>query len=141
MSRHKERQEALKILYSREFHLPGDVQFAEREILDDVVAEGSEQTAPLASYVTQLVQTVTDHKAELDAIISELAIDWDITRFNYTEKNIMRLALAELVYNTEETPAAVILNEAVMLAKEFCGEKAARFINGMLGTFYRKRTR
>lgn len=53
----------------------------------------------------------------------------------------MRLALAELVYNTEEIPAAVILNEAVMLAKEFCGEKAARFINGMLGTFYRKRTR
>ena len=73
--------------------------------------------------------------------LPELAIDWDITRFNYTEKNIMRLALAELVYNTEEIPAAVILNEAVMLAKEFCGEKAARFINGMLGTFYRKRTR
>lgn len=137
MSRHRERQEALEILYSREFHAPDDIQYAEQEIFDHTAAEARALTSERRAYCMYLVQTVGARKEELDRIIGSLAKDWDIQRLNYTEKNIMRLALCEMKYPKEPVPTAVVLNEAVLLAKEYCSSEAARFVNGVLGTYSR----
>lgn len=150
MSRHKARQQALELLFSREFHGENDIQYKEKEIFeedgmtrDEAVTvmdaaeadDGREEPA----YCEYLVQTVTAHKAELDAIIQSFAKGWNVERMNHTDKNIMRLALCELVYPQEETAPSIILNEAIVLAKEYSGEKAAKFINGILGAYVRSR--
>lgn len=145
MSRHKARQQALERLFSREFHDENDIQYSEKEIFEkDVVTaadlkEPEQPTGQDTAYGEYILQTVTAHKEELDAIIQTYAKGWDVARLNNTDKNIMRLALCELVYPKEEIAASIVLNEAIVLAKEYSGEKSARFINGVLGAYVRAR--
>ncbi len=58
---------------------------------------------------------------------------------NRTDRNILRLALCELVYPKETLAPSIVLNEAVILAKEFSGDKSARFVNGILGAYVRSK--
>lgn len=148
MSRHKSRQQALEILFSREFHDENDIQYSENEILEDDTAvvddvpadedELSEQDEK--KYCQYLIETATAHKTELDEVICSFAKGWDISRMNRTDRNIMRLALCELMYPGEQLPVSIILNEAIVLAKEYSGQKSARFINGILGAYVRSRS-
>lgn len=142
MSRHKARQQALEILFSREFHGTNDIQYSETEILerDAVTAEDLKDARPegaktVGVYAQYLVDTTTEHRDELDKIIESYAKGWEVSRMNKTDCNIMRLALCELVYPKEPTPASVVLNEAVILAKEYSGAQSARFVNGILGAY------
>ena len=132
--------------FSREFHSENDIQYSEKEIFekDTVTAADLKETentgANDTAYGEYILQTVTTHKDELDAIIQTYAKGWDIARLNNTDKNIMRLALCELVYPKEEMAPSIILNEAIVLAKEYSGETSARFINGVLGAYVRSRS-
>lgn len=140
-NRHEARQEAVKILFSREFHSTGDIQYEEREILDqDVATEEGDVVLEndLTAYCDYLVDTTTTHLDEIDRIIQSFSKDWDIHHMNRTDKTIMRLALCELVYPKEgEMAPSIVLNEAVELAKEFSGQQSARFVNGILGAYVR----
>ncbi len=141
MSRHQARQQALELLFSREFHDENDIQYSEKEILqDDVSTEDKEQACSGdEQYCEYLIQTVTAHKEELDGIIRSFSKGWDISRMNHTDRNIMRLALCELIYPQQVLAASIVLNEAIMLAKEFSGQQSARFINGILGAYVKDR--
>ena len=80
MSRHKARQQALELLYSREFHGENDIQYSEQEILendyvttDTLTEDGSELSdQERDAYCTYLVETTTEHRDELDDIIRSL---------------------------------------------------------------------
>lgn len=139
MNRHEARQKALELLYSREFHGEQDVQYAEMEIFDkDYILSDDlteEEKTPDDSYCGYLVDTVTAHKDELDQVISGYAKNWNIARMNVTDRNILRLALCELKFPKEGLASSIVLNEAIILAKEFSGEKAAKFVNGILGAY------
>ena len=143
MSRHKARQQALELLYSREFHGENDIQYSEQEILENdyVTTDTLTEDGPELSdqerdaYCTYLVE----HRDELDDIIRSFAKGWDIERMNRTDRNILRLALCELVYPKETLAPSIVLNEAVILAKEFSGDKSARFVNGILGAYVRSK--
>lgn len=137
MSRHKARQQALELLFSREFHGENDMQYEEREIFEAGEREEAEDDMPDESYCDYLVQTVTAHKEELDDVIQSFAKGWNISRMNHTDKNVMRLALCELMYPKEEMAPSIVLNEAIDLAKEYSGLKAAKFVNGILGSYVR----
>lgn len=145
MSRHKARQQALELLFSREFHGINDIQYKETEILEKDTTLTMEDVQPsvsgdvVVSYGQYLVDTVTAHKEELDAIIESYAKGWTIQRMHKTDSNIMRLALCELLYPEEPVPSSVVLDEAVILAKEYSGEQSARFINGILGAYVKAR--
>lgn len=147
MSRHKARQQALELLYSREFHGENDIQYSEQEIMDhdyvttDVLTEDGPELNEQErnAYCTYLVETTTSHRDELDDIIRSFAKGWDIGRMNRTDRNILRLALCELVYPKETLAPSIVLNEAVILAKEFSGDKSARFVNGILGAYVRSK--
>lgn len=147
MSRHKARQQALELLYSREFHDENDIQYQAEEILEseyltakDLSEEGPEvKEQDQKAYCDYLVQTTWEHKDELDTIIGSFAKGWDVANMNRTDRNILRLALCELVYPKEKLAASIVLNEAVILAKEFSGEKTARFVNGILGAYVRSK--
>ena len=83
-----------------------------------------------------IVRYVTAHRRELDARIGERAREFPIDQIGTIERNLLRIALAELEID-EKPPVAVVVNEAVELAKLFGGESTPKFINGTLGALLR----
>ena len=101
MSRHKARQMAIEILFSREFHGKDDIQYQEEEILHSVNGTDEEHNPAVQDeeeYCNYLVTTTTEHMDEFDQIIQSLAKGWDVSQMNRADKNVMRLALCELIY-------------------------------------------
>jgi transcription antitermination protein NusB len=84
-------------------------------------------------FTRELVDGVVEHRAELDAEIARLARGWELHRIAALEKSIMRVALYEL-YHRNDVPTEVAIDEAVSLARRYCGADAPGFVNGVLGT-------
>ena len=70
---------------------------------------------------------------EIDTLVGEAAIGWDLDRMAVVDRNVLRLATAELL-SCADVPTAVILNEAVELASAFSTDDSGRFVNGVLAT-------
>jgi len=81
-------------------------------------------------FANQLFENAASRVSELDPIISSLAQNWRIERMAAIDRAILRLALAEM--RATSTPASVVIDEAVELAKKFSSEDASAFINGIL---------
>jgi N utilization substance protein B len=81
-------------------------------------------------FANQLFESAAGRAEELDPIISSHAQNWRIERISAIDRAILRLALAEM--RTTSTPAKVVINEAVELAKKFSSEDASGFVNGIL---------
>jgi N utilization substance protein B len=79
------------------------------------------------------VQSVETRAAEIDALITEAAIGWDLGRMAVVDRNVLRLAVGELLA-CPDVPTAVILNEAVELASAYSTDDSGRFVNGVLAT-------
>jgi N utilization substance protein B len=84
-------------------------------------------------FTRELVEGVQAHRAALDAEIGRLARGWDLDRIAALEKSIMRVALYEL-HHRDDVPTEVAIDEAVSLARRYCGADAPGFVNGVLGT-------
>jgi len=83
-------------------------------------------------FVRELVLGAREKLAEIDALIRKRLINWDLSRVSAVERNLLRLALYEMLYRPE-IPVAVSINEALELAKKYgTSEDAAAFINGVL---------
>jgi N utilization substance protein B len=102
------------------------------------VQVAEQQAAEAARFAEQLTRMVLDHVGELDEIISELAEGWSLERMPGIDRNILRLALAEIIY-FDDIPVSVSIDEAVELAKEYSTEESGSFVNGILGAFVRSR--
>jgi N utilization substance protein B len=100
------------------------------EVTDRPSAESLGDAKP---FTRDLVEGVEVHRAELDAEIARLARGWDLDRIAALEKSIMRVALYEL-HHRDDVPAEVAIDEAVSLARRYCGADAPGFVNGVLGT-------
>ncbi len=85
-------------------------------------------------FATALVDGVSSHCAQLDAIISQHAPEYPVDQLAIVDRNILRMALYELQQQSD-VPIKVAVNEAVELAKTFGSDTAPRFINGVLGAF------
>jgi N utilization substance protein B len=85
----------------------------------------------------ELAAGVDEHREELDDIIAAHAKGWTVDRIAPLDMNVMRAALYEIEFM--ETPAEVAIDEAVELAKKYCGSEAPGFVNGILGAIVRKR--
>jgi N utilization substance protein B len=119
--RHQARERALTLLYEAE--LKGTTP---AEVLDEL------PVAPDA-YTILLVRSVEARGSEIDAMVDGAAIDWDIERMAVVDRNVLRVAVAELL-ERPEVPTAVILNEAVELASAYSTDDSGRFVNGVLAT-------
>lgn len=85
----------------------------------------------MRTFVIEAVHGVSERVGELDAKIAEYAQDWTIDRMPVIDKNILRLALRELLY-CSDIPWQVSINEAVELAKRYSTPECASFVNGVL---------
>ena len=78
-----------------------------------------------------LVKTLSEHRDEIDASVTRIARNWSIGRMAATDRSIIRLAAAELLYHVE-TPTNVALDEAIEIAKKYGMETSGSFVNGIL---------
>jgi transcription antitermination protein NusB len=90
-------------------------------------------------FTRELAEGVESHREELDAIIARHAKGWDLDRIAPLDRNLMRVALFEIEHG--EAPAEVAIDEAVEIAKEYCGADAPGFVNGILGAAVREGVR
>ena len=100
--------------------------------LDEVLA------ADAKPFTRELAEGVAEHRSELDAAIARYAKGWSLERIAPLDRNIMRVALFEIDHR-EDVPAEVAIDEAVELAKQYCGADAPGFVNGVLGAAVRDR--
>ena len=87
-------------------------------------------------FALDLAQAVCARTDELDRRITDLAQDWTADRLGTLERNVLRIGVHELEEGT--VPPEVAINEAVVLAKRYASEDAARFVNGVLGRVARE---
>lgn len=124
------RARALQLLYAREF-LDKPVS----ELARGLVHLGIPHDDVLARAV-RMAEGVLAHAVELDARVQEVVEHWRPERIGLIERNILRIALHELV--SEMAPPRVIIDEAVRLAQRFAGSKAPAFVNGVLDRLARR---
>ena len=99
----------------------------------------SELLDPRATQFTrELTDGVDAELEELDALVERYARDWTVERIAPLERNILRVALHELLHR-EDIPTEVAIDEAVETAKELCAAEAPAFLNGILGSVQRDR--
>jgi N utilization substance protein B len=88
-------------------------------------------------FTRELALGVEAHRDELDAVIARHAKGWDLSRIAALERNVMRVALYEIEHD-DDVPVEVAIDEAVGIAKEYCGSDAPGFVNGILGAAVRE---
>jgi transcription antitermination protein NusB len=115
-----------------------DAVFAvyQREVMGHTPDELLDAAKP---FTRELVEGVEAHREELDAEIARRARGWEIDRIAPLEKSIMRVALYELSHRPD-VPPEVAIDEAVGLAKRYCGADTPGFVNGVLGAAIRERS-
>jgi N utilization substance protein B len=82
-------------------------------------------------FLKRLVLGVLEHCQEFDRLIEQYSENWHLDRINMVDRNILRMALFELLY-CEEIPPKVTINEAIDLGKRYGSEDSGSFINGIL---------
>jgi N utilization substance protein B len=122
MRRSDQRRDAVFACYQRE---------VTGRPLEDLVAGSRPFTRELAS-------GVQEHCEELDGVIGRHARGWELERIAPLERCVMRVALYEIEH-CDEVPDEVAIDEAVEIAKEYCGAGAPAFVNGILGAVVRER--
>ncbi len=125
MNRRKAREYAFILLFEYKFQ-PDEIQ----RILEDFLTEN--EAGAQEAYIRGVVEGAVAHVVEIDGLIADYAKDWSVDRISIVCMAVMRLAVYEMKY-VESIPVNVSVNEAVALAKEYDGEEAAPFVNGILG--------
>ena len=129
--RHQSRQAALQALYAVDVvdRLRSSASPTEEETFEGVAANFDLPEGARA-FAKQLVAGVSAHRNALDARISGHAKNWRLSRMAAVDRNVLRLAVYELEHG--DTPASVILDEAVELARRFGDDPSPAFVNGVL---------
>ena len=83
------------------------------------------------TYLRTLVQHVADHRESIDRDLEHALTNWRFDRLSVIDRNILRLAAAEMLYE-KEVPFAVSIQEAIVLAEKYGTNESPRFVNGVL---------
>lgn len=131
-TRRNSREVALQFLYQEDFTINPDQQYgydlAERfELFCNLFQVNKKSRA----YAVELLQGVSKNLDRLDQLIIEAATNWRLTRIAPTDRNLLRIAVYEML-EREDVPPQVAINEAVEIAKRFAGDDSPKFINGVL---------
>ena len=109
------------------------IEVAEKALLAIEIAEFTtlESQGEVKNYAIQIAETFQKNHDEIDSIIKKYSTGWDFERLVKMDKDILRIALSELLY-IKETPMKVVVDEAVELAKKYSTDDSSSFINGVL---------
>lgn len=131
-ARRTSRQAALQVLYAAELADRGEAgpSPARTEAAFGAVGSHFELPEGARAFAKELVTGVAQHREEIDALLAAHATHWRIERMATVDRNVLRLAIWELVWNA--TPASVAIDEAIELARRFGGDRSPAFVNGVL---------
>ncbi len=124
--RRKSRELALQLLYQNDLAGTAPEEMFER------TEEFTNAAPEVREYASRLLLGTLRRRDELDARLSERSEHWRLGRMPAVDRNLLRLSLYELLFE-DETPDAVVIDEAVELAKSLSTDNSPRFINGVLG--------
>lgn len=113
--------------------LSGLIDAAEKSLLALEIAEFTtlDAQSEVQEFAIEIAEQYKEHAAELDEIMQKYAKNWDLQRLVTMDKNILRIALIELLY-IKQTPLKVVIDEALELAKKYSTDESTTFINGIL---------
>jgi N utilization substance protein B len=123
--RRKAREETLRILFRLEF---------ENKQIKKTLNQywkNKKTSEEIKEYSTWLVNGVISDQAKIDNIIQQVSEHWRVSRMALVDRNILRMAVFELLYEENIAPA-IVINEAIEIAKKYSGNEAATFVNGIL---------
>lgn len=112
--------------------------------LEDILARHLEEQAPkeeTAAFARHLVEGVKSRREEIDRLIAKAAPAWPLNQMPKVDKNVLRIAIFEVLFDNRAVPVKVAINEAVELAKQYGSDSSGRFVNGVLGTIAIGRSR
>jgi N utilization substance protein B len=98
------------------------------------------ESAVDGDFASHLINTVTRHREEIDKMIAAAAPEWPFEQIALLDRNIIRVAVAEILYD-KNVPPRVAINEAIELSKTYGSETSSKFVNGVIGTIYRQSDR
>jgi N utilization substance protein B len=87
---------------------------------------------PVSEFTMDLVEGYAQYEQRIDELLAQYSVGWTLDRMPVVDRNILRLGAYELIW-VDGTPDAVVIDEAVELAKEFSTDESPSFINGLLG--------
>lgn len=131
-NRRKSRELALQSLYACEVSMTDEYKtnFAS-------IAEETARSQIVTDYAAQLVGKVMQEKQSIDALLIKHAANWDLKRMTVIDRNILRLAVGELLF-FKDTPYKVVIDEAVELAKIYGTDESGKFVNGILDSIHKE---
>jgi len=135
--RRKAREMAVQCLYSLEFS-EVEREFREYGMLNEYPevlqslssAENINPSSPVYAFADELVKNTIINIEDVEAEIDKHTDNWSLDSIAHLDRSILFVAVYELLLT--DTPAAVVINEAIEIAKRFCSEPTAKFINGIL---------
>ncbi|QSX06817.1 transcription antitermination factor NusB [Sedimentibacter sp. zth1] len=145
MNRKLTREEAVKVLYTMDIRNSYDMQICEDyiehcgniELDDDDLEFKSFNSRQIdMEYLNKTVSDIINNLENIDSIIADNSKGWKLNRIAKVDLAILRVAVAEIVYNPL-IPESVSINEAVELSKKYSIDESHKFINGVLGSVYR----
>ena len=144
MTRGNARELAVHLIYAREF--TGDepemiiATRLEKEYYNQLSGENpvyeDRPSHTQRAYIDRVVTGVANRIEELNEVIAQYSIDWDIKRISKLTRAVMQLAIFE-IQNVEDVPTGVAISEAVRIVKLYDCDDAGAFVNGILGSFAR----
>ena len=133
-ARHRSRQRALQVLYQWDM-TKQPVEQAISSFYDTLYSDESDEKPDRDEFMEELAKGTSEIAAEIDHRITSKSENWRLERMPTVDRNILRLAIYEM--SRQETPAAVVIDEALELARQFSGEESVSFINGILDAVHR----
>jgi len=132
INRRKSRELALQALYSCE--MSGDDVF---EPVLQAFSDENEGQADVVEYARQLTRKTLAAKTSIDEIIKKHAANWELKRMAAIDRNILRMAVAELRF-FGQIPYKVVIDEAVEIAKRYGTDDSGKFVNGIIDSIHKE---
>ena len=126
MNRRKAREYALQMLFQSEF-----AGKEKRGAYPEDLMPSAKEKDGTKKFVEELITGTIRNIEEIDKVIQAAADNWDLNRMAAVDRNILRLAIFEILYR-DDIPSAVTINEALEIAKKYSSLESVPFINGLL---------
>jgi N utilization substance protein B len=134
--RSRAREVTLQLLFQADQNPTPVPRAAIEQFARDRLLEDPEMTA----YCLALYDGTLAHQAEIDPILTATATNWRLSRMHPADRNVLRIATYELLFDPTAQPTEVVINEAIELARRFGSADSAKFINGVLDKVARTKT-
>ncbi|MCX6587002.1 MAG: transcription antitermination factor NusB [Acidobacteria bacterium] len=136
-ARHQSRRRALQILYQWDMRQPLlSLDEATRAYYASLYSDDYEERPSWDEFTDKLTRGALEHREELDALLDRHSQNWRVARMSFVDRNILRLAAFEMIHT--DTPAPVVIDEAIELARRFSSDESVAFVNGVLDALRRQ---